>query len=417
MVIDFLGIGSAWNVEQDNTSAYIKKDNKMILIDCGETIARKIIKENILEGIDELYILISHTHSDHVGSLGTLLFYSTYNKKIKNNLVLPNNKEYINNLKAYLKLVDISSEVKFIDANTLKETFKFKTFHILKATHVKRLPCYCFMFEDEENLIYYSADNSNIEYIKHFLSIENAKIYTEICDNPKLNEEHLELGLLEKATSVLQRKRIYLMHINESLNEEELRNKGFNIPMIRKKEKIMEEKIKLNKQGYEDYLKAIAEKEKKLADLRMYKGTDAIFQGDNWHDNPTLYQAELQERSLMREIAEMKHKLQNNVEIVENLGVEEIIDIGDVVKIDMIFSEDDREEEIFKLVATTPNLKFDAEIQEVSINSPIGNAMYHKKVGEIATYKVQDKTFTLQIKEKVVLGLEQEEEYSKKKTR
>ena len=207
------------------------------------------------------------------------------------------------------------------------------------------------------------------------------------------------------------------MHSNESLTEEELRNKGFNIPMIRKKEKIMKEKIKLNKQGYEDYLKAIAEKEKQLADLRMYKGTDAIFQGDNWHDNPILYQAELQERSLMREIAEMKHKLQNNVEIVENLGDEEIIDIGDIVKIDMIFSEDDREEEIFKLVATTPNLKFGAELQEVSINSPIGNAMYCKKVGEIATYKVQDRTFTLQIKEKVVLGLEQEEGFSKKKTR
>ena len=41
--------------------------------------------------------------------------------------------------------------------------------------------------------------------------------------------------------------------------------------------------------------------------------------------------------------------------------------------------------------------------------------MYHKKVGEIATYKVQDRTFTLQIKEKVVLGLEQEEEFTKKK--
>lgn len=50
MVIDFLGIGSAWNVEQDNTSAYIKKDNKMILIDCGETIARKNNKRKYFRG-------------------------------------------------------------------------------------------------------------------------------------------------------------------------------------------------------------------------------------------------------------------------------------------------------------------------------------------------------------------------------
>lgn len=238
MDIEFLGIGSAWNIKYDNTSAYIKKNNKMILIDCGESIARKIIYDNILDGVDELYILLSHTHSDHVGSLGTLLFYSTYNKRIKNYIVLPNNIEYLNNLKEYLKLVDISSEVIFVDANTLKEIFEFKTFYILKATHVKTLPCYCFVFEDEDNLIYYSADNSNIEYIKHFLQYENAKIYTEITDNSKLSEEHLELELLERATNVSQRKRIYLMHINESISEEKIKNKGFNIPKIRKREEV-----------------------------------------------------------------------------------------------------------------------------------------------------------------------------------
>lgn len=109
----------------------------------------------------------------------------------------------------------------------------------------------------------------------------------------------------------------------------------------------------------------------------MYKGTDAIYQGDNWHDNPTLYQTEAQERTLMVEISEMKQRLQN-VEIVENLGDESLIDIGDIVRVDIIFAEDDREEEIFKLIATTPSI--DAEIEEVSINSPIGAAVYHKKV-------------------------------------
>jgi len=36
MEINFSEIGSAWNINEDNTSAYIKKDSKMILIDCGE---------------------------------------------------------------------------------------------------------------------------------------------------------------------------------------------------------------------------------------------------------------------------------------------------------------------------------------------------------------------------------------------
>lgn len=164
----------------------------------------------------------------------------------------------------------------------------------------------------------------------------------------------------------------------------------------------MEEKIKLNKKGYEDLLKEIERKEKELADLRLYKGQDAIFQGDNWHDNPTLYQAELKELTLMREISEKKYKL-NNIEIVENIGDDNLIDIGDVVKIDMIFSEIDREEETFKLIGTTPNIDSTSAIQEISINSPIGKAIYHKKIGDTAEYKVNDKTFLIQIKEKITL--------------
>ncbi len=411
MNIEFLGIGSAWNIKYDNTSAYIKKDNKMILIDCGESIARKIIKDNILDNIEELYILISHTHSDHVGSLGTLLFYSTYNKGIKNKIVLPDNKEYITDLKTYLKLVDISSEIEFIDANTLKEIFKFKTFDILRATHVDNLPCYCFVFEDDENIIYYSADNSNIEYIKHFLQYENAKIYTEISNNPKLSKEHLDLGLLEKITSFLQRKRIYLMHINESINEEKMKDEGFNIPEIGKKEK-----IKLNKKNYEEYLKEIGKKEKQLLDILIYKERESMLKDDNRNAAPLLYQTEMQERSLILEIAEMIKNAQN-IEIIDNLDNDELIDIDDVVKIDMIFSDNDRKEHFFKLVATSSDFDLNSEIREVPIDSPLGNAIYHKKIGEIITYKVNDKKFTLQIKEKAIFEFKQEEGFSKKKKR
>lgn len=163
----------------------------------------------------------------------------------------------------------------------------------------------------------------------------------------------------------------------------------------------MEERIKLNKQGYEEYLEAIEKKEEKLSELRMYKGKDAIYQGDNWHDNPTLYQTELQERALMREISEMKSRLLT-AEIVENLNDENLVDIGDIVKIDMIFGADDRDEEIFRLVATNPSFNIDDEVKEISINSPLGNAMYQKKIGDIVTYQVNDMKFTIELKEKVI---------------
>lgn len=165
----------------------------------------------------------------------------------------------------------------------------------------------------------------------------------------------------------------------------------------------MEEKIKLNQAGYEDYLKEIEKKEKELAELRIYKGADAIYQGDTWHDNPTLYQAELKEMALMRDISQMKQKL-NCIEIVESLGDARLVDIGDIVKVDMIYEEDDIEEEIFKLIATTPDLNHENQIQDVSINSPLGKSLHHRKVGDTVSYQVKEHSYQVRIKEKVELN-------------
>ena len=37
---------------------------------------------------------------------------------------------------------------------------------------------------------------------------------------------------------------------------------------------------------------------------------------------------------------------------------------------------------------------------QISINSPLGVAIYHKKVGEKSSYKVQDNIFNVEIKSK-----------------
>ncbi len=156
-------------------------------------------------------------------------------------------------------------------------------------------------------------------------------------------------------------------------------------------------KLRLNSDGVNAYNREIENKEEELKKLRLYKGTDAIYQGDNWHDNPTLYQAELKEVSLMKEISRLKNMLLD-AEIVESLNDESLVDIGDVVKLEMFLDPDNVEENIFKLVATTPN--FSANIKEVSLNSPLGSAIYQKKVGESTSYSVNNNTFNIIIKGK-----------------
>ncbi len=162
--------------------------------------------------------------------------------------------------------------------------------------------------------------------------------------------------------------------------------------------------MKLNKQGYEQYLKELENKKRELAEIRKYKGEVAIHQGDNWHDNPILYQSELKEKALMTEIKKMKEELEK-IEIVDNLSDKNLVDIGDIVKVDMI-TDDDINEIIFKLVALAPECDSDSEITSVTIDSPIGNAMYRHRIGETVTYEVRDNLFELKLKEKMNLNEE-----------
>lgn len=156
-------------------------------------------------------------------------------------------------------------------------------------------------------------------------------------------------------------------------------------------------KIKMDQEGFEQYLKQIEKLEEELSQTRLYKGKTAIFQGDNWHDNPELYQTEARERSLMQQITQMRANAQN-IEIVERNSDVSIIDIGDFVTLDMIYSESNVEEMFLKLVGGEAN--FRGDVPEISINSPLGKSIYQKKVGDRASYQVNGRIFNVLIKGK-----------------
>ena len=159
-------------------------------------------------------------------------------------------------------------------------------------------------------------------------------------------------------------------------------------------------KLILDKEGYEKFIKDIKEVEEKLLEIRLYKGTEAIYQGDNWHDNPALYQAESEERSLMLKLHEMKEQSEN-VEIVEKSENFDVVQIGDVLLLNMIFALNDSEEMIIKLVGRVG--KINAEISEVSVESPLGKAIYEKRVSDSVSYIVNDKQFNVDIVKKIDL--------------
>ena len=63
----------------------------------------------------------------------------------------------------------------------------------------------------------------------------------------------------------------------------------------------------------------------------------------------------------------------------------------------MIYSDIDKETEIF-LLSGSYTTKSD---QEITLNSPLGRAIYLQKIGSIVSYKTSGKTIKVHILEKV----------------
>ena len=158
------------------------------------------------------------------------------------------------------------------------------------------------------------------------------------------------------------------------------------------------EELKLDQESYENYLKEIELVEKKLNEVRKYKGEVAIFQGDNWHDNPTLYATESEERVLMKKLYEIREQLKY-ISLIEKGTDDNIVDIGDTVVISFVEDGEIFDKMEVKLVGITTS--FNTGSSEVSLNSPLGEAIYKKEIGDTVCYKVNDNNFNIVIEEKV----------------
>ena len=55
--LEFLGRGSGYNVKEGNTSAYIRKNETLLLIDCGEDIFKTIVEKAETEGFKVVNII------------------------------------------------------------------------------------------------------------------------------------------------------------------------------------------------------------------------------------------------------------------------------------------------------------------------------------------------------------------------
>ena len=76
MGLKFLGRGAGF--ADEHTSAYFSTENKeMVIIDCPVSTFQKL-KHIDLSDYEKFYVLITHTHGDHIGGLGLFVQYAFF---------------------------------------------------------------------------------------------------------------------------------------------------------------------------------------------------------------------------------------------------------------------------------------------------------------------------------------------------
>lgn len=228
MKLHFLGNGSAFNPPYGNTCAYFVSEKELYLIDCGESAFSLLYRQLESEKIEKIYVLITHLHADHVGSLGTLISYFYYLHGIKTHVIHPE--------KSIIELLTLEGiePDNYIYLEHLPENSAGLKAEPIEVTHVSDMKCFGYILRKEDCCIYYSGDSAYPpqKVLEAFLSGEIKALYHDTSMSNDPHPHHCYYGILEQAIPVHKRGQVFCMHLDGPC-EELLRAKGFQIAEVK----------------------------------------------------------------------------------------------------------------------------------------------------------------------------------------
>lgn len=232
MKLSFLGYGDAFNTRRKNTSAYYKEGSNLFLIDCGETVFSSLLEEHILEGVTDIYIFITHTHADHIGSIGTLIMYNYFKSHIRNHIVLSKDSNHKINIDLIIHAFGCLDDMfDYIFEDELTNIYKaFNRVYYIKTTHYATLNCYSIIFEHDRKVTYYSGDTNELGTLLSLLDkYDIDKIYMDTTSADYEGNVHMNINLLNANIPKEIRSKVYCMHVNDDECERLIQEYGFKM--------------------------------------------------------------------------------------------------------------------------------------------------------------------------------------------
>lgn len=234
MELKFIGRGAAFNPKEGSNSAFFVDNNRLFLIDCGESVFAQLYENKFLDKFGEINVLITHTHSDHIGSLGTLIMYVYLCLKKKVNIVIPTQAKQIkNSIKDIVNAFGCDDSVyAFVEENKYDNIYtEFKSIRFLKTAHQKGMDCYGILFNTDNGVVYFSGDTNELNNVENLIKSGTKinKLYMEATSVNTPDNWHLYIGYLKDLIPLELKKNVYCMHFNCDECIQLAKEYGFNV--------------------------------------------------------------------------------------------------------------------------------------------------------------------------------------------
>ena len=233
MKLTFLGRGAGFYPAEGSTASFFVDNRELFLIDAGESVFHTLLDRKTLDSVSAVNIFITHTHSDHIGSLGSIILYAFAIKKLSVTVITDKNMAFLPGLKQVLKIYGLSRKMyRFADSSEFDGKYSlFTRVRYFKTDHCDELETCGILFETKQGLVIYSGDMRDpapvVEIVRSGRKIDKLYVDSTNARIPKMH--HVSIHQWREIVPPELTANVYCMHINNSQCIAEAQAYGFKV--------------------------------------------------------------------------------------------------------------------------------------------------------------------------------------------